>query len=30
LVLGLIGLVILIVTTVLWSTGAPRETPGTT
>ncbi len=30
LALGLIGLVILIVTTVLWSTGAPRETPRTT
>jgi hypothetical protein len=30
LVLGLIGLVMLIVTSIRWATGAPRETPGTT
>jgi hypothetical protein len=29
LVLGLIGLVILIVTSIRWASGAPRETPGT-
>jgi len=29
LVLGLIGLVMLIVTSIRWATGAPRETPGT-